>query len=170
MSIYVSQYSSAPLVLLCDEMLIRLCRWIRAAGYDCAMLPPGSADREILKLAMQDTRLIITRDRQFLNYRQAEDRVIFMHTQDLDAQALELSRVLSIDWLFRPFSRCLVCNTLLLPAKEEQRSQLRVELRADEALWVCPGCHRSYWAGSHVKRMHRRLENWNQMAALKDKN
>ncbi len=170
MSIPVSQVRTSALMLLCDEMLIRLCRWIRAAGYDCAMLPPGSPDRDIMSLAKREDRLVITRDRQFLNYRQAKDWIVFIHTQDLDAQALELSQALSIDWLFQPFSRCLVCNSPLVLADREQRRQLKVQLRADEDLWTCPGCHRHYWAGSHVRRMYRRLAGWNQLAALRDKN
>lgn len=161
---------TAPFLLLCDEMLIRLCRWVRAAGHDCTMLPAGSPDREIINRARQESRLILTRDRQFLNYRNAEGRVIFLHTQELDTQAQELSRALSIDWLYRPFSRCLVCNAPLVLAGEEQRRQLKVRLRDDEDLWACPGCHRNYWAGSHVKRMQQRLEGWKQTADLSDKN
>jgi len=161
--------SPAPFRLLCDEMLIRLCRWVRAAGYDCIMLPAGSPDREIIKLARKEARLILTRDRQFLHYHHAEGRVIILYTQELDAQAQELSRSLSIDWLYRPFSRCLVCNAPLVLAGTQQRRQLKVQLRDDEDLLTCTGCHRNYWAGSHVKRMRQRLEGWKQIADLSDK-
>lgn len=164
-----TRINPAPFLLLCDEMLIRLCRWVRAAGHDCVMLPAGSADREIVNLARQESRLILTRDRQFLNYRNAEGRVILLLRQELDAQAEELSRALPIDWLYRPFSRCLVCNSPLVLAGQEQRLQLQLRLRDDEDLWTCPGCHRNYWAGSHVKRMRLRLEGWKQTADLSDK-
>jgi uncharacterized protein len=155
-----SQAGKAPL-LLCDEMLKRLCRWLRAAGHDCAMLASGSADRDIVHLARQESRLIITRDRQFLHYRNASGFVLLLRAQVLEDQAEELSRALSIDWLYRPFSRCLVCNTPLVRAGEVERCQLKVRLRDDEPLWLCPGCHRNYWSGSHVQRMYRCLEGWN---------
>lgn len=146
--------------LLCDEMLMRLCRWLRAAGYDTAMLPAGSADREIIQRARSESRLILTRDRQFMHYRNAEGHVLLLHRQDLNEQAAELSQALSIDWLYRPFSRCMVCNTPLVTAGESQRHALKIRLRDDEPLWACPGCHRTYWEGSHVRRMYRHLKAW----------
>ncbi|RFA27009.1 hypothetical protein CAI21_15770 [Alkalilimnicola ehrlichii] len=33
--------------LLCDEMLLRLARWLRAAGYDTALAVSGMQDRAV---------------------------------------------------------------------------------------------------------------------------
>jgi hypothetical protein len=150
---------TSPL-LLCDEMLARLCRWLRAAGYDCAMLPPGSPDRDIIQLAGKEARLILTRDRQFMNYHSVTGSVLLLKDQELDDQARALSLTLGIDWMYRPFTRCLVCNTPLIMAGQTQRQALKVHLRDDEPIWLCPDCRRCYWQGGHVQRMSRRLKEW----------
>lgn len=113
-----------------------------------------------MHLARLESRLILTRDRQFMKYRYAAGIVLLLNEQSLDDQARVLSLALDIDWLYQPFSRCLVCNTPLIEADNAQRSKLRVQLRDDEPLWSCPGCHRSYWVGGHVRRMYRRLQEW----------
>lgn len=146
--------------LVCDEMLIRLSRWLRAAGYDCAVLPDGSHDRDIMKLAKQESRLILTRDRQFLHFRDARRYVFFFDEQSLDGQARLLTELLGIDWLYRPFSRCMMCNELLIEGTQEQRAGLSIRLRDDEPLRYCPKCQRLYWNGGHVHRMEQKLREW----------
>lgn len=134
--------------LLCDEMLQRLCRWLRAAGYDTALAPLGAADREVMRVAVTDRRLLITRDREFLDRRGAASRVFHLPSADIEIQVVLLRDRLGIDWLHRPFSRCLLCNTVL-------------ELVPDDpALLRCPRCDKLYWEGSHVRRMRDRLAGW----------
>jgi uncharacterized protein len=104
--------------------------------------------------------LILTRDRQFMDYRSVVGSVLLLKGQALEDQARTLSLTLGIDWLYRPFSRCMVCNTLLVLAGQTQRQALKIHLRDDEPLWLCPGCQRSYWKGGHVQRMYHRLQEW----------
>jgi len=40
---------NAPPRFLCDEMLGRLCRYLRAAGYDALLANNGRSDRELLR-------------------------------------------------------------------------------------------------------------------------
>lgn len=140
--------------LLCDEMLQRLCRWLRAAGYDVALAELGAADREIMRAAVDQERMLLTRDREFLDRREASS-VFFLATDDLDTQAALLRDQLGIDWLYRPFSRCLICNTELREAHDRPPP-----VRAKPPLLHCPGCDRLYWEGAHVRRMRARLVGW----------
>ncbi len=151
-----------PLRLICDEMLIRLSRWLRAAGYDCAVLPDGSHDREIMQLARDESRLVLTRDRQFLCFRDAEEYVLFMEVQTIDEQAKLLSEQLGVDWLLSPFSRCMMCNEELIEGTVEQRAGLTVRLQPEEPLRYCPSCERLYWNGGHVHRMEKKLLEWKE--------
>lgn len=160
MPVHPSQQLLINPLLLCDEMLVRLCRWLRAAGHDCVMLPAGSPDREIIDLAGKEARLILTRDRQFMNYHSVTGSVLLLKDQTLDHQARTLSLTLGIDWMYRPFTRCLLCNTPLIVADQTQRQTLKDHLRDDEPLWLCPGCQRCYWKGGHVLHMSRRLKEW----------
>ena len=52
---------------LCDQMLARLGRWLRAAGYDTLIIEKSLDDKEIFKQAKEEKRLLITRDKQILD-------------------------------------------------------------------------------------------------------
>lgn len=150
--------------LLCDEMLKGLARWLRAAGYDTELAEDGEADRSLLARARQSGRLLITRDRKLLEFRHASDSVRLIQCTGIDHCARTLSRQLAIDWLYRPFSRCLLCNTPLLSVRPEQtalRDRAPQDVRHGP-LFCCPQCQRIYWSGSHVRRMQARLNTWAQ--------
>ncbi|MBX6323464.1 MAG: hypothetical protein IRY94_16695, partial [Rhodospirillaceae bacterium] len=52
-----------PAAFLCDHMLIRLGRWLRAAGDDTAIAPGTMPDTAVLAWALRDSRLLLTRAR-----------------------------------------------------------------------------------------------------------
>ncbi|RMG92347.1 MAG: hypothetical protein D6703_02150 [Zetaproteobacteria bacterium] len=146
---------------MCDEMLRGLGKWLRIAGYDTAIAEPGSADRQILEMAAKEQRLLITRDRDLARQRLARGRVLLLSEQGMAAWAAELKRKLGIDWLYRPFSRCLLCNCPLCPGPGPLASLLPEHIVRDpDACWHCPTCMKPYWAGSHVRRMRNRLRRW----------
>lgn len=150
---------------LCDEMLARLGRWLRAAGYDTEIAVPGLADRDLIEQARAHGRLLITRDRKFLEYKDADTRVLVLRANALDACVRELSARVPLDWQYRPFSRCMVCNTPLQPARADELDQVPEQARASvEHLYKCHDCQRLYWEGSHVRRMNRQLERWQASA------
>jgi uncharacterized protein with PIN domain len=144
-------------------MLIRLGRWLRAAGYDTEIAGPGIADRELIDHAVREDRLLITRDRKLAEYRAAPKRVVTLDGNGMAACVRELSERLAIDWLHDPFSRCVLCNTRLVPASLDRYQQVpKTSLAmADEIRW-CPGCDKVYWPGGHVRRMRGRLLRWSR--------
>ncbi len=145
---------------LCDEMLARLGRWLRAAGYDVVIAESGEADSELLQRACDEDRLFITRDRKIQERRGAAGRLVLLEANQLSGQLQELSWLCPIDWLCRPFSRCLECNSELRVADDEVRTRVPPgALREDEPLLYCPRCDQPYWYGSHVRRMQRKLEH-----------
>jgi len=148
---------------ICDEMLQRAGRWLRAAGYDVRIAVPGQSDRELLELARREGRLLLTRDRGLTEYRHAEGFVLLIEANELRDILAEMGHRLAIDWVKQPFSRCLECNTPLITASSEMRSRVPAEsLREGETLLYCPHCDKPYWNGSHVKRMRRLLECFDQ--------
>lgn len=150
-----------PMRLLCDEMLVGLARWLRAAGYDAATAVPGDDDRRLIARAAVERRLFLTRDRPILLHKAAAGLVVVLEAQALDAQALELRRRLALDWLADPFSRCLVCNVVLAPARPQEIARAPEQARDGGGPFCrCPSCDRLYWPGSHARRMRARLESW----------
>ncbi len=149
--------------LLCDEMLMRLGRWLRAAGYDTGLANNGESDRELFQRARREHRHLLTRDRKLLEYRHADGTVILLRGNALDEQVRELGQRLPIDWLYRPLSRCLVCNT---PLEDGAPAGLPIPDDIDRnTLRHCPACGRVYWQGSHSRRMRRQLEAWQEQTA-----
>lgn len=147
--------------LLCDEMLKGLGRWLRAAGYDTAIAENGVADREVWARACREDRLLITRDRKFREYRDSDQRVLCLGNGRLSDHIRQLSALLPIDWQYRPFSRCLLCNTPLQSAAPGLAARVPPRARPDATpLYYCPQCDKVYWSGGHVKRMQARLCRW----------
>lgn len=145
--------------LLCDAMLKGLARWLRVAGYDTELPRPGEGDRDLIERARREGRRLVTRDRKLLEFRHADETVIHLQSNSLENCVVELSARLPIDWQYRPFSRCLVCNRALEPASKARREAAPTDVRG-QALWQCPACGRLYWEGSHVRRMRRRLQDF----------
>ena len=151
---------------LVDENLQRLGSWLRAAGYDTLIETDGRSDYELLKQALAEERLLITRDRKLSEYRRAPGTVILLECDKLEDCIAALSRQVPIDWLHDPFVRCLVCNTNLILAKPEHLLELPVRLRDSlDTAYYCPSCRKVYWDGSHVSRMRIRLQDWRQRFA-----
>lgn len=150
---------------ICDEMLKRLARWLRAAGFDTLVHDHGANDRAMVARARSEGRLVMTRDRKLAELRDADGTVIVLRANTLEGVVEELTAALDLDWLYRPFSRCLVCNTPLVEADAPARARL------PEGAGVPPGpvhaclvCDKLYWAGGHVRRMRARLETWARTA------
>jgi hypothetical protein len=148
---------------LCDEMLQRLGRWLRAAGYDTLIATPGSEDHALAARANAAKRWLITRDRQLARFRNGGGRIVLLYANETAELAAELTSRFRIDWLHRPFTRCLNCNTPLLPATPEQWAKVpESALARSTDAWYCPTCDKVFWVGSHVRRMRHTLENFTQ--------
>lgn len=155
---------SAPR-FLCDVMLARLARHLRAAGVDTTLAVESATDAEILREAIDEGRWLLTADRKITEHKAAKGRVIQLPFGSLGLQAAVLSGQFDIDWLSHAFTRCLVDNTPLQPATPEHALQVPEDARQpQDALLTCPNCGRVYWRGSHYKRMRRKLTEWQEAA------
>lgn len=146
---------------LCDEMLARLCRYLRAAGYDAALAQDGSPDRTLLRQCRDEARRFLTLDRRIHEHKAAAGMVVLLPSDQLDEQARTLTRAFGLDWLARAFTRCLLDNTPLRAADAAERGRVSwVRGDAGEPVAACPSCGRIYWRGSHYRRMREKLEAW----------
>jgi len=142
-------------------MLQRLGSWLRAAGYDTVIEQQGRSDYELLQQALKENRLLVTRDKKLLEHRRASGTVVLLESDGLDDCAQELKQKVSINWMLRPFSRCMVCNTGLQLASDEQLASFPERIKKQiEPPVFCPVCNKLYWDGGHVERMRERLKSW----------
>ena len=148
---------------LCDEMLQRLGRWLRAAGYDTEIISDGRDDYEVLKLSLKEGRVLLTCDRALTEYRDADKNVVLLETDSLDKLVKQVSEKCQVNWQLQPFSRCLSCNTVLKEADASQRKTIPDDVQQTTGLVnYCPTCNKVYWDGGHVERMRKQLEKWSK--------
>lgn len=146
-------------------MLARLARYLRAAGYDTLLADSRARDAELVRCAAEEDRWLVTMDRQILEHRLGRGRVRLLPQGTVQQQAQWLAADLGLDWLARPFSRCLVDNSLLAPAAPERLAQLPAPVvETASEFMACPDCGRVYWAGSHHRRMQATLAAWRTAA------
>lgn len=142
-------------------MLGKLGKWLRAAGHDTLIAEEKVTDRRILEIALSENRLLITRDRHFLQMKRAAPLLHYLKGNDFSSCMEELKQQLSIDWLHAPFSRCLTCNTPLEKVTEPPAEQIPQRIREQkEIFWYCPTCGHFFWEGSHTAKMLAQLRIW----------
>ena len=144
---------------LCDEMVVGLGRWLRAAGYDTSWPERGASDRRVVEQAITEDRKILTRDGAMGERRLAAGRIFALQGDRLEQWAAQLTPALGVDWLRRPFSRCLLCNVELLPHPRGAAPHPPA-IHLDGTIMRCPCCDKLFWRGGHTRRMHERLSRW----------
>ena len=144
-----------------DKNVGKLAKWLRMMGYD-ALLFNETDDGRMVKLALEDSRIIVTRDTEFMKRRAVTTgrvRAVLVSGDDPEIQMGTLIRALCIDSGFKPFSRCIQCNTELRPRERHQVKEAvppRV-YEIQEQYMECPACRRLFWRGTHWQAMNRLL-------------
>jgi len=139
---------------------------MRMLGFDTAMSDSHMA-REVLSIALEEKRTIITRNTVLANMKMARDVVLL--TEDdpweqlrtvLEAKGLEIDRK-------RVLTRCLEDNE---PLVEIDKYDIRGEVwpyvwETQDYFTTCPRCGRIFWPASHVEAM---LEKLRSLGLLKE--
>jgi uncharacterized protein with PIN domain len=152
--------------LACDEMLLRLGKWLRAAGYDTAIADRGARDEHVVAMAVREQRVLLTCDKRMVPLLERVDVAYLMLPTSRARDAVSIvTEVLGVDFGFAKsevtperWSRCLKCNVLLEDLPREELPPLwlgRVPPCKD--LYRCPACRHVYWEGSHVRRLDARM-------------
>ena len=141
-----------------DAHLGRLARHLRLLGFD-TFFENDPGDEILARISARERRILLTRDRALLS-RRAVTHGLWVPSTRPREQLVYLVERLDLCRLFRPFTRCTVCNsTLTQVPKEGLEPDLppRV-LAAFDVFWRCGGCGRLYWRGSHYDRLRTMVE------------
>ena len=147
-----------------DTNVGRLARWLRMMGYD-AILFHELDDGLMVKLALAQGRVIVTKDSEFMKRRAVTSRrvrAVLVAGDDSEAQMQRVIGELKLNTRYKPFTRCLECNTLLQSRDREGvegEVPPRVYAKQDQYM-ECPACHRLFWQGTHWEDMCRKLEQF----------
>ena len=141
---------------LCDEMLRKLARWLRIAGYD-VISPVGLTDRELYRISVSNMRVLLTRDRDLSNMKGIESLLII--SDDLVTQLREVFDSYPVKDNPPGKSRCPACNGDLVSIRKADLSREDEELippgvlEKQSIFLICSGCSKVYWYGKHWEKI-----------------
>ncbi len=143
---------------IADAMLGKLARWMRTLGYDVEY-EKSIGDEELVKRALDEDRLIITRDTLLIKRRKVRGRFIFVKSDKAAGQLKEITGQFKVPRGML-LTRCLRCNTALIDAdKGEMEGRVPPYVfKTQEHFSVCTRCGRIYWGGTHRARMVEEIE------------
>ena len=152
----ISQLRKTPLRIskfILDSHLGKLAKYLRMAGFD-TLYENNYSDDAIRKIAADESRIIITRDRDLLSYREVTHGY-YVRNVHLEEQMAEIVAKFDLYSQMNPFTRCLICNTELKSiAKENVSEGIDEDTKSIfNEFYQCSTCQRTYWKGSHYERM-----------------
>ncbi|MBI4496773.1 MAG: Mut7-C RNAse domain-containing protein [Chloroflexi bacterium] len=154
--------NAEELRFLVDANVGKLVRWLRTLGFD-TVFAPAADDDDLLRWAEREGRVLLTRDRGLAGRRsvsQGRVRAVLARSEQWQEQLAELARVLPLVRAARPFTRCVACNTPLVPCPLD-RAWRRVPVYVYQTqgdFRECPACGRVYWRGTHWSHQSQTLK------------
>jgi hypothetical protein len=132
-----------------DVHLGKLAGKLRMLGFD-TLYRNDYSDPEIVKLSLQDRRIILTRDRGILK-RKSVRHGYWVRSDRTDAQIREVLHRFDLYSQIKAFDRCLVCNGKIKKVNKETVIDclLPKTILYYNEIFSCCGCDRLYWKGSH---------------------
>jgi uncharacterized protein with PIN domain len=136
-----------------DCHLGRLTAYLRMLGFDC-LYQNDFEDQAMTELAVQEGRILLTRDRRLL-MRKVIEHGYCLRSLDTFEQLTEVLSRFELTGLIQPFHRCIRCNHPLAPVEKEAVVDRLEPLTRKyfNQFHICPACEQIYWKGSHFDRM-----------------
>lgn len=138
-----------------DVNLGKLARKLRMLGFD-SLYDNGYDDRQIIAIAKESCRIILTRDVELLKHGQVQ-RGYWVRSTDSETQIEEVITKFDLFESIKSFSICLDCNgTIQEASKAEIYDSLPEQTRQSfNEFFRCLSCGKIYWKGSHYEHMMR---------------
>ncbi len=146
-----SLLSNAFMRFIADVMLGRLTKRLRLRGFD-VLYNNGFDDNEIIRISLEQNRIILTRDHGLACRPLAENHLLIASVQ-VEEQVAQVLAACPVG--ATPLTRCSDCNETLKPIdKDEARDLVPVYVyEANDYFLRCGSCSKIYWKGTHVDRM-----------------
>jgi uncharacterized protein with PIN domain len=142
----------------------KLAKWLRIIGYD-ATLFTDEDDGKMIRIALNENRVILTKDSQIMKRRlvtSGKIKAVFIKGDNPKTQLQQIASSLDLNYQFKPFSVCLECNQNLIERCKNEVSNLVPPhvLETQSQYMECPSCHRIFWRGTHWQAMSKELEKF----------
>jgi len=144
-----------------DSNVGKLAKWLRIAGFDATFYKDIDDDR-LVRLAIREERVLLTRDAGILERRVAMTgrlKAILVTNEHVKSQLHQVVTELGLAGKFSPFTRCAECNALLVSVEKQEVEGLvpPYVYRTRSQYMRCPTCRRVYWRGTHWEKMSKQL-------------
>ena len=150
-----------PPKFLCDEMNGDIARWLRIMGFDCVYIIGHNLDNKLIEQCIKEERVLITSDVE-LSIRASNRGINCILTTGLTREE-KLRKIISLydlsPYIGKEF-RSPKCNKLLekiRPIKVYDKLPKYVAENYNY-VWLCSGCGKIYWEGSHWKNINRYIK------------
>ncbi len=144
-----------------DVHLGKLARYLRILGFD-TLYQNNFPDDVIIDRAIKERRVILTRDLGILKHSHVTHGYWLRSTKP-QVQLVEAVKALQLEKQIKPFSRCSLCNGIIVDVSVDQVKKHLPGNVSDEfsELFQCKGCQQIYWKGSHYQRLLAMIEALN---------
>ena len=136
-----------------DMNVGKLATLLRMAGFD-TLYRNDISDPDLVAVAVREKRILLSKDTDLLKRKEVVFGYLVREIQP-EKQLTEIVHLFGIREQFKPLSRCLRCNALLLPVEKRQILD-RLEPLTQKYYQLfqrCPCCDRVYWPGTHRDTM-----------------
>lgn len=141
-----------------DVHLGKLARLLRLLGFD-ALYRNDYEDAEIIRISLEQHRIILTRDRRML-FHKCITHARWLHSTNPEKQVREVLARFDLYAQVHLFRRCSVCNGLVQPVEKsevfDRLEPLTKQYYGD--FYQCAACGRIYWKGTHYVRILHKLQ------------
>lgn len=140
-----------------DAMLGRLARRLRMLGCDI-LYQRDIEDGSLIRLAMREDRIILTRDARLAMRKAAQGRTFLISSEDLATQLKEITQAFPAPQGAQ--ARCSLCNGELELVEDRQKISGQVPehiYHSAEEFFICTRCGHVYWEGSHIENFRQEL-------------
>jgi len=144
---------------IADRTLGKLAKKLRVLGFDVLYWGGGNLEGAI-KVAAAEGRVLLTRSRRIQDHAESL-QVLLLERNDPWEQLREvLSKFKLQPKAGQFFTRCLMCNKILVPIpKEEVEGRVPDFIhKTYDSFHSCPQCQRIYWPGTHFQKMKKEFE------------
>jgi uncharacterized protein len=137
-----------------DCNLGKLNSLLRSLGFDC-FYENDVADLKILKVAVDENRMLLTKDRRLLMRKELRHGYFVRSIMPVD-QLKEVLERFSLQSEIKLLTRCIDCNVPTQRiSKEEVLDRLQpLTKQFYNEFNICPKCLKIFWRGTHYERIN----------------
>ena len=144
-------------IFLVDAMLGNLAKKLRVLGYDSTYFS-SIEDEKLVIIAKNEKRTILSKDELLCKTAQNQNiPAILIRGNDELEQIAQIHQSMKLEKFVIDTnnSRCIVCNGKLQPTEKYRIIDKIPEgiLEREEKFWMCDGCKKIYWQGTHFEKL-----------------